>query len=377
VQKREVRSGIALRPHEQLVVEHSDTATTVVPCAQVHARMVPASTAPSRASLGYDHRVRWVLLALGACTFSPGAGQVDGAGGGPGTPQAPAGLQVVAIDCTHVMVSWASSPGATGYTVYRDGTDIAATDTTSYVDAAVAASTSHAYAVAASDAAGTSTESPAMTAMTPACGTAAIRFVASGVNQDQNSPITVTMRGVVAGDLLVGWFLNYSSSSQVQVSDNLNSAWTRGCSETYDHGGAGAGDVALYYVESSKPGDVTVTVSGPNTSWMDACVGEFSGVATSNAFDLCSTAAASSATSSVQGSGPLRSPSELVFAAAITGQSAQSFAPGTSFMMGSSDHNDGVEAEVVSATTAPSATFTLGTSTDWNMVVATFVPAAP
>ncbi len=37
---------------------------------------------------------------------------------------------------------------------------------------------------------------------------------------------------VHAGDLLVGWFGQYNSTGQVQVSDNVNGAWTRGASET-------------------------------------------------------------------------------------------------------------------------------------------------
>ena len=50
---------------------------------------------------------------------------------------------------------------------------------------------------------------------------------------------------VQAGDLLVGWFAQYAVSGNVQVSDNVNGAWT-GASGSEQFGSKG--DIALYYL---------------------------------------------------------------------------------------------------------------------------------
>ena len=54
---------------------------------------------------------------------------------------------------------------------------------------------------------------------------------------------------VAAGDLLVGWFAQYASSGQVQVSDKVNGAWTRASSSEKF---GSQGDIALYYLAGSE-----------------------------------------------------------------------------------------------------------------------------
>ncbi|HEX8105973.1 MAG TPA: DNRLRE domain-containing protein [Solirubrobacteraceae bacterium] len=69
----------------------------------------------------------------------------------PGTPSARASLP------TRVELSWAPSTdsvGVTGYRVFRDGTPIATTDSTTYADGTVSASTAYRYSVSAYDASG-------------------------------------------------------------------------------------------------------------------------------------------------------------------------------------------------------------------------------
>src|SRR5438093_1879869 len=74
-------------------------------------------------------------------------------------------------------------------------------------------------------------------------------------------------RPVAQGDLLVGWFAQYNAPGQVQVSDNVNGAWTRAAagSLTFDDD---TGDIALYYRENSRaaPGGITITVSVSSTA---------------------------------------------------------------------------------------------------------------
>src|SRR5262245_37568204 len=74
------------------------------------------------------------------------------------------------------------------------------------------------------------------------------------------STLTLTRPGA-GGDLLVGWFSQYDVPGQVQVSDNVNGAWTRAPGSL--HFENDGGDIALFYRENSRaaPDGVTVTIS--------------------------------------------------------------------------------------------------------------------
>src|SRR5882724_1745371 len=91
---------------------------------------------------------------------------------------------------------------------------------------------------------------------------------------------TVTLtRPVAGGDLLVGWFSQYNVPGEVQVSDNVNGAWTRAPKSL--HFLNDAGDIALYYRENSQaaPSGMTLTVSASSGAYLQGTVAEYSGVA--------------------------------------------------------------------------------------------------
>ncbi len=72
-------------------------------------------------------------------------------------PSVPTGLNGNAASQTQVSLSWNASTdnvGVTGYKVYRNGTQVATTTTTSYQDTGLAPGTTYSYSVAAYDAAG-------------------------------------------------------------------------------------------------------------------------------------------------------------------------------------------------------------------------------
>jgi len=72
-------------------------------------------------------------------------------------PSIPTGLSFVSPSTSEIDLSWKPSTdnvGVAGYDVYRDGTQIAATVSATYVDTGLATSTTHLYAVRAYDAAG-------------------------------------------------------------------------------------------------------------------------------------------------------------------------------------------------------------------------------
>ncbi|WP_309061933.1 glycoside hydrolase family 18 protein [Streptomyces sp.] len=92
----------------------------------------------------------------------------DGGGGDeePTVPGTPGGLGVSGTTASSVSLAWNPVPGATGYTVYRDGTKAAAVSGTSATVTGLAASTSYSFQVAATNAAGESPKSAAVTART-------------------------------------------------------------------------------------------------------------------------------------------------------------------------------------------------------------------
>ncbi|MFI8087173.1 chitinase [Streptomyces sp. NPDC086080] len=97
----------------------------------------------------------------------------DGGGGGdpePTIPGTPGGLGVSGTTSSSVSLAWNAVSGATGYSVYRDGTKVTAVSGTSATVTGLAASTSYSFQVAAVNAAGESPKSAAVTARTNESG---------------------------------------------------------------------------------------------------------------------------------------------------------------------------------------------------------------
>ncbi|MFF4573341.1 chitinase [Streptomyces sp. NPDC001410] len=97
----------------------------------------------------------------------------DGGGGGdpaPTVPSAPAGLSVSGTTPSSVSLSWSAVSGATGYNVYRDGTKVTAVTGTSATVTGLSASTSYSFQVTATNSAGESGKSTAVTGTTAASG---------------------------------------------------------------------------------------------------------------------------------------------------------------------------------------------------------------
>ncbi|MER8222474.1 glycoside hydrolase family 18 protein [Streptomyces sp. NPDC094143] len=93
----------------------------------------------------------------------------DGGGGtdpGPTIPAAPSGLRVSGTTSSSVSLAWNTVSGATGYTVYRDGTKVTAVSGTSATVTGLAASTSYSFQVTATNAAGESPKSATVTGTT-------------------------------------------------------------------------------------------------------------------------------------------------------------------------------------------------------------------
>ncbi|MGW0602842.1 chitinase [Streptomyces sp. NPDC002644] len=100
----------------------------------------------------------------------------DGGGGGggepeqPAVPAAPAGLTVAGTTSSSVSLTWNTVQGATGYTVYRNGTRVATSTGTSATVTGLTASTAYSFQVTATNAAGESARSATVNATTQATG---------------------------------------------------------------------------------------------------------------------------------------------------------------------------------------------------------------
>src|SRR2546428_6225971 len=141
---------------------------------------------------------------------------------------------------------------------------------------------------------------------------------------------TVTLTSPVAGgDLLVGWFSQYDVPGQVQVSDNVNGAWTRAPESL--HFLNDAGDIALYYRENSQaaPSGMTLTVSAPDAAYLQGTVADYSGIAVAGSLDEIVSAPGHGPTVDTGATAGVGA-GELVFAAVLTGGAPGSGTPGSS-----------------------------------------------
>ena len=301
----------------------------------------------------------------------------------PVPPSTPIGLEATSVASTRVGISWSPSSGSVaGYTVYRDGSAIGMTrpDTTIFLDPDVTPSAAYTYSVDAFDLLDDhSVPSAPLTVTTPAVSPEFVQGVGASPGTRLTSYKLTLSEPVLAGDLLVGWFGQYNASGQVHVSDNVNGAWTRSVSTTW----GGTGDIALYYRENSAPAPsgVVITVSASASAYLQEAIAHFRHVATVGALDQ---AMVSQGVGSYASAGPTASvpAGELVVAAVLTGGQPRWLIPGSSQMVpylidahNGSDASD-LEDILSSAAGPQQGGLTLGLSTNWNMVLATFRPAA-
>src|SRR5213592_1023495 len=119
-------------------------------------------------------------------------------------PSVPTGLTASAVSSSQINLSWAASSdlvGVTGYRVYRGGTQIATTTTTSFTNTGLSPSTTYSYAVAAFDAAGNlSAQSSPASATTPAAPDTTPPSVPTGLTASAVSSSQINLSWVASSD---------------------------------------------------------------------------------------------------------------------------------------------------------------------------------
>jgi len=109
------------------------------------------------ASTSYSYKVSAVDAAGNESTQSSAATATTKAAADTTAPSVPAGLSASATSSTQINLAWTASTdnvGVAAYKIYRGGTNVATSRTTSYTDSGLTAATAYSYKVSAVDAAG-------------------------------------------------------------------------------------------------------------------------------------------------------------------------------------------------------------------------------
>ncbi|MEV6395140.1 glycoside hydrolase family 18 protein [Streptomyces sp. NPDC051907] len=156
----------------------------------------------------------------------------DGGGGpdpDPVVPATPAGLSAGSATSSSIALSWNSVSGATGYNVYRGGTKVLSTSGTSATVTGLAASTSYQFQVSATNSAGESAKSAAVTGTTtgggPGPGPGVPRHALTGYWQNFDNGATVQkLRDVQAQYDIIAVSFADSTATPGQIVFNLDPA---------------------------------------------------------------------------------------------------------------------------------------------------------
>jgi len=140
-------------------------------------------------------------------------------------PSVPSGLTATTRTATSVAFSWTASTddvAVTGYKIYRGGTQIATTASTSYTNTGLTPSTNYSYTVAAYDAAGnTSAQSTALATSTTADTTAP--SVPSGLAAGTRTLTTIPLTWTASTDnVAVTGYKIYRGGTQVGTSSTAS-----------------------------------------------------------------------------------------------------------------------------------------------------------
>jgi chitinase len=181
---------------------------------------------------------------------------LTGPGGTVQVPATPTGLAVSGTTSSSVSLSWNASSGATGYNVYRGGTKVGSTSSTSFTNTGLSASTGYSYTVSATNSAGESAQSSAVNATTGSSNPT-VPPTPSGLN----------VTGTTSSSVSLGWNASYGATGY-----NVYRSGTKIASVTstsYTNTGLSASTGYSYTVsatnsagESAQSSSVSATTNG-------------------------------------------------------------------------------------------------------------------
>ena len=290
-------------------------------------------------------------------------------------PSVPTSLSATNVLSSQLTISWTPSTdnvGVAGYQVYRDGALIHTTPAGSYTDTGLSPNSTYAYRVAAFDYANNVSAQSAPLDVTTASPGPEFVQQSYAVPQAPQSVVSTTYTGTQAAGntniVAIGW--NDTTSAIASVADSAGNIYQQAIA-TFRGNGLSQ---AIYYAANiqAAPADgnqVTVTFNQPAV-YVDLRITEYSGLRQTNPFDV---GVAATGNGSITNSGALATsaPSELLFAAGMTG--AVFTAPGSGFSSRVITAPDGdiVEDAVAASTGSYTATASLSGGT-WVLQLAAF-----
>ncbi|MFE7773993.1 chitinase [Streptomyces sp. NPDC057445] len=204
----------------------------------------------------------------------------DGGGGGdpdPVVPPAPGGLSVGAVTSSSVALSWNGSSGATGYNVYRNGTKVQAATGTSATVTGLAASTSYQFQVSATNAAGESAKSVAVTGTTSGGGNpgnpAVPKHALTGYWQNFNNGATVQkLRDVQTQYDIIAVSFADSTATPGEITFNLDPAVGYGSVDEFksDISAKKSAGKSVILSVGGERGNVTINSAASATAFADS-----------------------------------------------------------------------------------------------------------
>ena len=183
---------------------------------------------------------------------------------------------------------------------------------------------------------------------------------------------SVTLSGVVTGDLVpLGLYSTGSGTTVSSVSDGVNT-WTRRAGRQFQ---AGAGGSEIWVAEAVTGGNLTITVTLSASVNFVLAAAEYSSQLTPTSFDV-SAAAGGSSTSISSGNVTTTQASELIIGVLSYAAAGGTFTAGSGFTQRQLSNGLVFEDQIVSSAGAYAATGSLSSSAAWTACIATF-KAAP
>jgi chitinase len=183
---------------------------------------------------------------------------LTGPGGTVTVPSAPTGLTVIGTTSTSAALSWAAASGTvTGYNVYRNGTKVGTSASTSFTDSGLTASTTYTYAVSASNSAGESAKSASVQATTSASGGTSVPSAPSGLRVTGTTSTSASLAWTAPAGTVTGYGV-YRNGTKVGSSASTSftdSGLTAATTYTYTVSASNSAG------ESAKSASVQVTTS--------------------------------------------------------------------------------------------------------------------
>jgi chitodextrinase len=233
-------------------------------------------------------------LDWGFSSFTASDGTTSGGGGNSDTirPSTPTGLSASAISSSQINLSWNASTdnvGVAGYTIYRGGTQVATSGSTTYSDTGLSPSTFYTFTVSAYDAAGNaSPQSTNASATTLAqAGRSWAHRQTGARNSSAASNALAFGAATQSGDLIIVEVDWSSGSTFTSLSDSQGNVYTQ--IGTEQNSAAVGVKSRLYYAKNIKGGAVTITslVSG-SPLYHELYIHEYSGLSATDPLDAYS-----------------------------------------------------------------------------------------